>query len=131
MPALVQTAILALLSAVIPLTSTLTSAVLAIVTQDGIDKIIANPSAREIELSRSHHVFAFTSHDDLILNESEGEFTLKEWDSVLEAARRQCCSPSRSQEDVDMSDDGRTGADLKNFTRSAMETQIASDLYWK
>lgn len=100
-------------------------------TQDGVDKIVVDPSAREIELSRSHHVFAFTSHDDLILNESEGEFTLKEWDSALEVARRQCCSPLRSEEDVDMIDDARAGADLKNFTRSAMETQIASDLHWK
>lgn len=131
LPALVQTAVLALLSAAIPLTATLTSAVLAYVGEDKASKPIINPSAREIELSRSLHVFAFTSHDDLILNESEGEFTLKEWDGALSLASRQCCQLPRPEEDVDMTDDALATGDLRDFTRSAMESRIASDLYWK
>jgi exosome complex component RRP46 len=122
--------VLALLSAAIPLTATLTSAVLAVVAGAGRDRVIVTPTAREIELSRSLHVFAFTSHDNLILNESEGEFTLKEWNEALESARRQCCPPPPS-EDIDMNEDSRVDADLKHFTRSTVEAQVASDLHWK
>lgn len=131
LPALIQTATLALLSAAIPLTVTLTSAVLGFVQEEGATRMILNPSAREIELSQSLHVFAFTSHDDLILNEGEGEFTLKEWNTALDTARQQCCPPPQARGDVDMDDGARVGADLRNFTRSTVETQIASDLYWK
>ncbi|KAI4600255.1 exosome non-catalytic core subunit rrp46 [Pestalotiopsis sp. 9143b] len=127
LPALIQTSILALLSAAIPLTATLTSAALAV---DENSAIIANPTAREIELSKSLHVFAYTSHDDLVLSESEGEFTFEEWSNAQEAARQQCCKLARS-EDVDMDADARAGADLKEFTRSTVEAQIASDLHWK
>lgn len=104
---------------------------LAVVNDDGTSRIAVNPTAREIEKSQSLHVFAFTSHNDLILAESEGEFTMKEWNTVLNIAQRQCCASS-SSEDVDMTgDETLVGADLKNFTRSIVEAKIASDLYWK
>lgn len=125
-----QTAILALLSAAIPLAATLASTVVAVVVDGGASRVVVDPTAREAQQARSLHVFGFTSHDDLIFNESEGEFTLQEWDQVQEAARQHCCPPTKS-EDVDMMSDDRVGADLRNFTRSTMETKIASDLYWK
>ncbi|KAI0125879.1 hypothetical protein BJ170DRAFT_451597 [Xylariales sp. AK1849] len=131
LPTLIQTSVLALLSAAIPLTATLASTVLAVVAGDGSSKIVVDPTAREIEKSQSLHVFTFTSHDDLILGESEGEFSLKEWNDVLDTARRQCCPPPVS-EDVDMTNDGaQVGADLRTFTRSTLEAKISSDLYWK
>jgi exosome complex component RRP46 len=105
--------------------------VVAVAADDGPSRIVVDPTARELQQARSLHVFAFTSQDDLILNESEGEFTLQEWDQVQEAARRQCCPPITKTDDVDMMSEDRAGADLRNFTRSTMETKIASDLYWK
>ncbi|KAI1857291.1 uncharacterized protein JN550_013317 [Neoarthrinium moseri] len=128
LPTLIQTALLALLSAAIPLTATVTAAVLAIVADDGASRIIVDPTAREIQVSRSLHVFAFTSRDELLLNESEGEFTMQEWDNAFATAQRQCC-PAPTSDDVDM--EGGSQADLKNFTRSTLETKTASDLYWK
>lgn len=130
LPALIQTSVLALLSAAIPLTATLTSATLAVMSDNGNSTITTNPTAREIELSKSLHVFVYTSHDDLVLSESEGEFTFEEWSRAFEAAKQQCCVQSQS-EDVDMDNDARDGADLKHFTRSTMKAQIASDLHWK
>jgi exosome complex component RRP46 len=122
---------LSLLSAAIPLTATLTSAVIAVASQDGASRTIVNPTAREIENSQSLHVFAFTSQDDLILAESEGEFTIKEWDAVLSSAQQLCCTRSRS-DDVDMvQDELPAAADLRSFTRSTVEAKVASDLYWK
>ena len=97
---------------------------------DGADQIVANPTARQVEKSRSVHVFAYTSNRDLILAESEGEFTMEEWDGLLAAARKQCCATPQT-EDVDMNDDTPAGADLATFTRSTLESANAADLYWK
>ena len=109
LPALLQTATLSLLSAAIPLATTVTPTSLAIMNEEGERNIIVDPSPREIEKSRSFHVFAFTSHDELILAESEGSFTMKEWDSLYDTAYRQCCP---TDGDVNMEDDGPGGADL-------------------
>ncbi|KAI0898287.1 hypothetical protein F4806DRAFT_354340 [Annulohypoxylon nitens] len=132
LPALLQTAVLALLSAALPLTATLTSTSLAIIADGQSKKLVVNPSPREIQTSDSFHVFSFTSHDELILVESEGSFTVKEWDDVFVAAQQQCCSPDAANDGDTLMDDGnRTSANLKQFTRSTMEEKIASDLHWK
>ncbi|KAI4863718.1 hypothetical protein F4820DRAFT_361236 [Hypoxylon rubiginosum] len=132
LPALLQTAVLSLLSAALPLTATLTSTALAIVPDGQSKKITLNPSPREIEVSRSFHVFSFTSHDELILVESEGNFTMKEWDDVFAAAQRQCCPATVADDGDTFMDDGSlTGTDLKQFTRSTLEEKIKSDLHWK
>lgn len=122
---------MALLSAAIPLNSVLASTALAVVASDDeADQIVVNPTAREVEKSRSVHAFAYTSNQDLILAESEGEFTMEEWDNLLATARKQCCA-SPQTDDVDMNDDSPAGADLITFTRSTLESANAADLYWK
>ncbi|KAH9909386.1 hypothetical protein F4778DRAFT_228868 [Xylariomycetidae sp. FL2044] len=132
LPALLQTAILALLSAALPLTGTLTSVSLAVVKEDGGRRVVVSPSARDIETSQSFHVFAFTSDNEMILAESEGSFTLHEWEDIYATAQRQCCPPSPTRDaDVAMDDGIATGADLKNFTRTTMEAKVSSDLHWK
>ncbi|XXG94610.1 Serine/threonine-protein phosphatase 2A activator 2 [Hypoxylon texense] len=132
LPALLQTAVLSLLSAALPLTATLTSTSLAILPDGQSKKITLNPSPREIEVSQSFHVFSFTSHDELILVESEGNFTMKEWDDVFTIAQRQCCSPTVADDGDTLMDDGSLAStDLKRFTRSTLEEKIISDLHWK
>ncbi|KAI1148640.1 hypothetical protein F4825DRAFT_89861 [Nemania diffusa] len=132
-PALLQTAILSLLSASLPMTATLTSTCIAIISEDGQRQIITNPTARQIEQSQSCHVLAFTSQDELILAESEGAFTMKEWDDVYNTAHRQCCTTATvDNADTLMGEEGiPTDADLKRFIRSTVEQKTASDLYWK
>ncbi|KAI1208858.1 uncharacterized protein F4807DRAFT_136192 [Annulohypoxylon truncatum] len=132
LPVLLQTAVLALLSAALPLTATLTSTSLAIIADGPSKKVVINPSPREIQTAESFHVFSFTSHDELILVESEGNFTIKEWDDAFVAAQRQCCQPAAAGDgDILMDDGNRAGVDLKQFTRSTLEEKIASDLHWK
>ncbi|KAJ8130752.1 hypothetical protein O1611_g2878 [Lasiodiplodia mahajangana] len=132
-PALLQTAILSLLSASIPLTATLTSTSLAILSEDGQRQIITNPTARQVEQSQSFHVLAFTSQNELILAESEGAFTIKEWDGVYVAAQEQCCTTAIMDDTDTIMDEGRPAdtPDLKRFIRSTVEQKTASDLYWK
>ncbi|KAI1415981.1 hypothetical protein F5Y13DRAFT_186834 [Hypoxylon sp. FL1857] len=132
LPALLQTAVLSLLSAALPLTATLTSTSLAIIADGQSKRAVLNPSPREIETSESFHVFSFTSHDELILVESEGSFTMKEWDDAFAAAQRQCCQPATTNDGDTLMDDGSSaGVNLKQFTRSVLEEKIASDLHWK
>jgi exosome complex component RRP46 len=114
------------------MTSTLTSTSLAIVSKDGIRATVTSPTAREVEKAESFHVLAFTSQDELILAESEGAFTMKEWDDIYNAAYSQCCVTATTDDaDTLMTEGLSAGADLKRFVRSTMEQQIASDLYWK
>lgn len=131
-PALLQTALLALLSAAVPMRATVTSTVAAILIDSGDSRIIMDPSPRQAEKSRSVHVLAFTSRDELLLSESEGDFTMDEWDVVYENARKICCGPSKGN-DVDMvvDEDSQAGPDLRHFVRSAAEAKVTADLHWK
>lgn len=132
LPALLQTAVFTLLSAGLPMSCTLTACGLAVVSENDAPSIIVDPSPHEIQKSDSFHVLAFTSHDDLLLNESEGSFELDTWNLVYQTAQKQCCAAVKSADaDVDMEEGSERGADLKNFMRSAVERNIATDLYWK
>ncbi|KAI1333401.1 hypothetical protein F5Y16DRAFT_393795 [Xylariaceae sp. FL0255] len=132
LPTLLQTAILSLLSAALPLTATFTSVPLAIVSTGAGSEIVSYPTARQIEKSQSFHVFAFTSANELILAESEGGFTMKEWEDLYTVAQAQCCTESTSADaDTTMDDGESTAADLKRFTRATVEETAIADLYWK
>jgi exosome complex component RRP46 len=133
MPALMQTAVLALLSAGVPMRATATATAVAITHQDGAKKTVVDPTPRDIETAQSAHVLAFTSHDELLLAESEGDFTVKEWDDVYETAKRVCCHSAPAKEGMEMvlDDESTGGPDMRQFIRSAMESKVAADLHWK
>jgi exosome complex component RRP46 len=114
--------------------ATATAAIVAVVSQDGACKLVAEPSPREIEAAQSVHVLAFTSQDDLLLAESEGDFTVKEWDDVYDTAKTICCkSGATKAEGIEMVLDEQedSGPDMRKFLRSALETKVAADLHWK
>ncbi|EAQ93616.1 hypothetical protein CHGG_01851 [Chaetomium globosum CBS 148.51] len=133
MPALVQTAILALLSAGVPMRATATATAVAVVHQDGAKKTVVDPSQREVETASSVHVLAFTSHNGLLLAESEGDFTVGEWDDVYETAKGICCRSTSVKEGTAMvlDDEEPSATDMRQFLRSTMESKVAADLHWK
>jgi exosome complex component RRP46 len=131
-PALLQTAVLALLSAAVPMRATATSAVAAVSLSDGETQITMDPSPREADKSRSVHVLAFTSFSELLLAESEGDFTMPEWDQVYETSRGACCGAADSNGTHAVLDEAnQNGPDMRRFIRSAAESKVAADLYWK
>ena len=131
-PALLQTAVLALLSGGIPLKTTATATAVSVVIEDGNSKFVADPSPREGEDAQSTHVFAFTSHDELLLVESEGDFSMEEWQGAHDTAKRICCETSKKAGvDMILDDENSEGPDLRHFIRSALEAKVASDLHWK
>ncbi|KAK4241805.1 exosome complex component RRP46 [Achaetomium macrosporum] len=133
MPALFQTAVLALLSAGVPMKATATATAVALSHQDGSKRTIVDPSPREVETAQSVHVLAFTSHDELLLAESEGDFTVKEWDDVYETASKVCCQSALQKEGIAMvlDDEDAGGPAMRHFLRSTMESKVAADLHWK
>jgi exosome complex component RRP46 len=134
MPALMQTAVLALLSAGVPMRATATATAVAVVHQDGAKKTIVDPSPREIETAQSVHALAFTSHGGLLLAESEGDFTVKEWDDLYETAKGICCRAAPAAKEgmaMVLDDEESSGTDMRQFLRSTMESKVAADLHWK
>jgi exosome complex component RRP46 len=112
--------------------ATLTSTSLAVISKDDRRRIVTSPTAREIELSQSFHVLAFTSQNKLVLAQSEGTFTMKEWDDVYNAACSQYCATTTTDDaDTLMSEGLSTGTNLKRFIRATVEQKTAEDLYWK
>ncbi|KAH8890853.1 hypothetical protein GQ53DRAFT_649819 [Thozetella sp. PMI_491] len=133
LPPLLQTAGLALLSAAVPMKTTATASVVAIVADGEAKRVVVDPTPRDLEAARSAHVLAFTAQDELLLAESEGDFTMEEWDDACEAAKKVCCQ-SEQKADIDMitEDDGAAaGPNMRYFIRSTLESKAAADLHWK
>ncbi|KAK0368328.1 exosome complex subunit Rrp46 [Colletotrichum limetticola] len=123
LPALFHSAILALLSAAVPLKAIATCATLAVVRKG--DKIIADPSPLEIDQSKSLHVVIFTSQNDLLLLESEGTFSMAEWDEVINKGQSVCSQHRQAELGVAMDDDSQDATDMQQFIRTVMESKAA------
>lgn len=128
LPALLQTSMLALLSASIPLFTTICST-LTCVKSDGV--YTTNPSEADLSTATSIHVLGFSSHGDLHLAESEGVFDVDTWKAVFDVAKWTCCDHMavKDGEDVAMEDD-RTST-LEGLVRSVMQTKVESEQKWK
>ncbi|KAJ9255549.1 hypothetical protein DTO207G8_2939 [Paecilomyces variotii] len=129
LPALLHTALFALLSAAIPLSMTYTATLLA-VTASG--EIVDGPSAKVAQDATSLHVLAFSSKGHLLLNESEGSFDFDTWEKVHERAHTICRgSRIRSADgDVDMGDNADASG-LEGFVRETVEDKLYHDYSWK
>ncbi|OJD26443.1 hypothetical protein ACJ73_02174 [Blastomyces percursus] len=130
LPSLLHTALLALLSAAIPLSMVYMSALIAV---SPTGNLIESPSNSQIKAAKSLHVLAFSSKGHLLLNESEGEFDLDTWDKVYELAQSICTgSPGvrKGDGDVDM-DNVKAGQTLEQLLRYTVEDKVREDLAWK
>ena len=131
LPALLQTAILALLSASMPLSMTLTSTFIALTSDGSSRSIILNPTISQTQNADSLHVLAFTSHGDLLVAESEGALNMDDWDEVCKVGHGECCNDS-SDDDI-MQQDGLEEAPgrMSTFVKSTLRSSVAADLHWK
>lgn len=123
LPALLQASILALLSASIPLSTTFTASSVAILATGDL---ALDPTPAQLATASSAHVLAFSSHGDLLLNESQGAFTIDEWDAVYELAQRACCK--RLQEEMD---EDRKHVDMQTFVERVLGAKVESERGWK
>jgi len=133
-PALIHAAMLALISAALPLKATVSSTLIAVMQTDKASEVVVEPSAVEAARSRSIHVFAFTSFGDLILCESEGRFTPQEWEKLVMIARQACSVPERPGDlDAVMGEHSNVhrADDTPLLIRSVVNADTASALGWK
>ncbi|KAI9642361.1 exosome non-catalytic core subunit rrp46 [Ciborinia camelliae] len=134
LPALLQTSVLTLLSASIPLSMTMTSVLLALKNTETGTTITENPSPLECQDAASVHVLAFTSHGELLVSESEGSFDMDEWEEIYEHAKDLCCKGHGLAEDDIMHEDGldnEANSSLMMFVKSTVQEKVATDLHWK
>ncbi|OJJ42862.1 hypothetical protein ASPZODRAFT_147028 [Penicilliopsis zonata CBS 506.65] len=93
LPALLHTALLALLSASVPMSMYFTTTIIA-VTPSG--EIICKPSIKDADEAASVHVLAFSSKGHLLLTESEGSFDFDTWEKVHDRALTICHLPEEA-----------------------------------
>ncbi|KAL2868142.1 putative exosome complex subunit Rrp46 [Aspergillus lucknowensis] len=129
LPALLHTSILALLSASVPLSMSLSATMLAV---NPSGEIVRKPSITDARAAASLHVLAFTSKGHLLLSESEGRFNFDTWDKVYENALAVCHGTSTlsSDGDVAMTENMDTQP-LEGFVRDTVEDHIRAEYAWK
>ncbi|KAF6221305.1 hypothetical protein HO133_002160 [Letharia lupina] len=131
LPALLQASILALISTSIPLSMTLTATLVAVNSKD---TLIPDPSVQQIKLASSIHVLAFSSHGELLVVESEGDFTMDTWEEVYQKAKLICHGEEEykgENESEDMSMNSEDVSNLENVLKDAVERKIAKSQRWK
>jgi exosome complex component RRP46 len=156
LPVLLQTAVLTLLSASIPLAMTLASVLLALTSNGGSKRILRNPTFGEILSADSLHVLAFTSHGDLLVAESEGSFDVVDWEEIYEVGERACCdkieqgrvlrskayftrngtskhllTPKSSAADDDTMQAEALDEKVGRFVKSVLKEKVETELQWK
>ena len=129
LPELLQSSILALLSASIPLSMTLTAILISVKENGGV---APSPSAQDLEAATSIHVLAFSSHGDLLVVESEGYFTMDTWEKVYAKARLICHGEKEEDsESEDLSMDTEEVTKLEDILKDAVRQKVAAEYRWK
>ncbi len=107
---------------------TLTATLIAVDTR----RLKSDPTVEELKVASSIHVFAFSSHGDLLVVESEGEFGIEIWEEAYQKARLVCRGEEENDsesEDVSMDSDNDTK--LEDVLRDAVRQKVAREHKWK
>lgn len=101
------------------------TSVSVVVAWDG--GLTLTPSTTDIEAAASSHVFSFSSHGDLVLAESEGNFDRGIWERVLEVAERAC----RHDEESYSAKVPKGGQNLDAHLKSTIKDRVVQEEIWK
>lgn len=94
--------------------------------------MVMDPTQRELQTSNSAHVFTFTAKGGLLLAESQGDFTMAEWEEACSAAKKICCEASaKAGMDMVLDDEERPGPDMQQFIRDVVEERSSEAVDWK
>ncbi|KAF2260163.1 hypothetical protein CC78DRAFT_523713 [Lojkania enalia] len=132
LPHLLNTSLLALLSASIPLSTILTSVLIAIPSSKNAIPLLS-PTAKDLLRAkplRSLHVFAFSGDRKLLLNESYGSFGYEEWDDACEMAEEVCCKEGGVELSEGMEVEGQQG-NLEEWLRQVVKRKVEREQRWR
>lgn len=108
---------------------TLTATLIAI---DAKSKITLDPSPQQSRSASSIHVLAFSSLGDLLIAESEGDFSMESWDEAYGSAFLVCRGNDRDDKDhEDMSMDSENEVKLERILRDAVQGKVVKEREWK
>ena len=94
--------------------------------------LIPDPSVQQVKLASSIHVLAFSSHWDLLVVESEGDFTIDTWERVYQKVKLICHGEEEDEsgnEDVSMNSEDIPKLEI--VLKDAVERKIAKEQIWK
>jgi exosome complex component RRP46 len=92
--------------------------------------IIEHATHDDIQRASSVHVLGFTSNGELLLVESEGSFSMEQWEEVYEAAQKICYGDT-SLEKAENAGLGKDNVSVQDFVTSALHAKVQTDLHWK
>lgn len=91
-----------------------------------------DPSMQQVKACSSIHVLAFSSHGDLLLVESEGDFGIDTFEEVHQEAKLICHGQGEdSSEGDDVNMDLGYSSKPENVLKEAVRQRIAKDHRWK
>jgi len=85
-----------------------------------------HPTIREATAAKSIHVLCFSSNGELLLVESEGMFSMEEWEVIEEKARGACLG-----DDDAMAEDEDRAKTLQHGMRAVVEEKVRRAERWK
>ena len=122
LPCLLNAACLALMDAAIPMRCTFTSTIVALMSKTSTRD---HPTIAELNAAKSLHVLTFSSKDELLLAESEGRFSMDDWDAIEEKAKIICLGGP----DAMIEKEGDKS--LQQHMRSVIAEKVAVDECWR
>ncbi|KAF2198462.1 hypothetical protein GQ43DRAFT_400846 [Delitschia confertaspora ATCC 74209] len=131
LPHLLHTSLLSLLSASIPLSTTLTSSLVA--TTPTSPGPVISPTAQSFlrHPPTALHVFTFSGDRKLLLSESEGTFDHEQWDEACEAAEEVCCKVSGGVEIGEGMEVEGVDENLEEWLRRVVREKVEGEQRWK
>lgn len=93
-------------------------------------KLAVNPSPKEIAQASSVHVLAFSSYGELMATESEGAFSIDEWDHVYEEAKQICYKENEADGDQKMDQDSAP-QNLQGMVEKVIAEKVEKERKWK
>ena len=94
---------------------------------------MAEPTFQDIQKAKSVHVLAFSSHGDLLLIESKGDFSIYEWEQVYDIAKMACrgqVDRKIENEDIEMENEKESFC-VESRIRDAVQQKMVKDQRWK
>ena len=106
----------------------MTAALIAVDSRNNL--LLPNPTAKDLRAASSVHVLAFSSFGEILVVESEGEFTMELWEGVHAKAKEICLGKEGGKDGEDVSMDGSGQESLADVLRGAVQEKVEREQRW-
>ena len=103
-----------------------------LVTVQSNGQLIINPQSQQFRVASSAHVLAFSSQGDLLVVESEGDFSVETWEDVYDKAYQICHGEKDDaigSEDISM--DSSDNVTLEGVLKDTVQKKVMEERRWK